>query len=163
MFNGCRHPGLVWVGLVRLVACCSILRTPARAAATFTGHVVTWTPAPGDDDGAWRSHGTSPGHVRTADDAEPGAAFRRGLNGTCTGHSRSMIDVRSIGDRPSPTDRPTSRLLYLCIPMRAHVTILESYTVAFFLLSSPSNISSTVPVIKHCTAEATLPNKFAYR
>jgi len=111
MWMCCRNTGLVRVGLVRHVTCSSIVRTPARAAAAFTGHVITWTSTPGNDDGSRRSHGASPRHVRTADNAGPSAAFRRWLHGTCTGHTRPIIETYMYALGP-PVDRPISRSSY---------------------------------------------------
>jgi len=93
----CRNPGLVRVGSVRHVAGRRVVRrAPASSAAAVAGDAAARTPAPGgDDDGARRSHGASPGHVRAAGDAgrRRCAALRRRLDGTCTGHTRPIMNV----------------------------------------------------------------------
>ena len=90
----CRNPGLVRVGLVRHVTGRRVVRrAPASSAAAVAGHVVTGTPASGHDDGARRPHGATPRHVRAADDAESGAARRRRLDGTRTGHTCAIMHV----------------------------------------------------------------------
>ena len=136
----CRNTRLVWVRLIRHVACCSVIRTPASSAAAFTSHVVTWTSSSCHDDGAWRSHGSSPRHVRAAGDAGSVAAYRRRLNGTYTGHTRPIIQISAISVRGPPTHRPL--LSHLCIPFERMSPFTQGQS--FCSSSTPVNF---VPVI----------------